>query len=153
MSDTISRLVVGFVSAVLAVVLVHQSMVWVLTWIGLIKSTPWGLAPVPPFGVPMLINGMFWGGLWGALYGLIHERLPGGVSAIRGLVYGLAILVVSNWLALPFIRGQLLGQKGQVFFAGFDPQRMLAGALILAAFGIGLGVIHALINGAMRARR
>jgi hypothetical protein len=138
-------LLLGFIAAALAVVTAHQLIILILTQIGLIKGSPWSFAAVPPLGVPQIINGMFWGGLWGVLYALIHERLPGGATWIKGLIYGLLIVVFSNWLLLPFIKGTILGQKNQAFFAGGDPTRMLAGVLILGGFGIATALIYRML--------
>ncbi len=97
--------------------------------------------------MPQIINGMFWGGLWDALFALIHDKLPGGMLWLKGLLYGLMIVVVSNWIVLPLIRGQLLGQKGQALFADFDPKRMLAGACVLGGFGLATAIIYGLLSG------
>lgn len=136
------NILLGFIAGAIAVVTAHQLIILLLTQAGLIKGTPWSLAPIPPFGVPQILNSMFWGGLWGVLFALIHDRLPGGIAWLKGLIYGLLIVVFSNWLILPFIKGTLLGQKNQAFFAGGDPQRLLAGALILGGFGIAMALIY-----------
>jgi hypothetical protein len=136
------NVVLGFIAAAIAVVIVHQGIILALTQAGLIKGTPWSMAPIPPFGVPQILNSIFWGGLWGVLYALINDRLPGGVAWLKGLIYGLLIVVFSNWLILPFIKGIVLGQKNQAFFAGGDPQRLLAGVLILGGFGIATALIY-----------
>jgi hypothetical protein len=80
---------------------------------------------------------------------LIHERLPGGTAWRKGLIYGLLIVIFSNWLLLPLIKGQLFGQPGQVLFGGWEPRRMLATVLIVGGFGLALGIIYEL----MRTRR
>ena len=141
------NLVMGFIAAAIAVVTVHQAIVYGLTAAGWIKGTPWSFtATIAPFAVPYIANTIFWGGLWGALYGVTHHLLPGGAAWLKGLIFGLLISVCSNWLAIPFIKGTLLGQKGQVFFAGFDPQRMLATVLIVGGFGIATALVYRMIG-------
>ena len=54
-------LVLGFLAGALAVVLFHQGMVVLLSTIGLIQSRVYTLQGVPPFGVPTILNQMFWG--------------------------------------------------------------------------------------------
>ena len=108
------------------------------------------MQPIAPWGVPRLINNIFWGGLWGALFGLIYDRLPGGMAWLKGLIYGLLIVVVSNWILLPLIRAQIFGQPNQVLFGGLNPQRMLASVVIVGGFGLGLGIIYGLIDASRR---
>jgi hypothetical protein len=139
MSGTIGRIVIGFIAAALAVVTVHQGIVFLLNMYGMTPNKPWTTTPFGPLGVPQIVNSMFWGGLWGALYGLIHEKIPGGIAVVKGLLYGLAIVVCSNWIVLPLIRGQAL-------FAGMDPKRLMAGALILGGFGIGTALFYQLLR-------
>ena len=152
MQASLGRIVFGFIAATLAVVTLHQVIVWALgPGLGAINWLPstsraWSTAPFGPLGVPLIVNSMFWGGLWGALYGLIHEKLPGGSPVVKGLVYGLSIVVISNWLLLPLIKGQIFGQANQVLFAGYVPTRLAAGALILSGFGIATAVFYRLLR-------
>lgn len=156
------RIVIGFVAGALAVLVFHQPIIWALVQGGVLPPTSrvYNMGPLatalPPVaeafksfgfgGWPILFNSMFWGGLWGALFGAIHHRLPGGPLILKGIIYGLIVVVVSNWILLPLIRGMLLGMPNNPFFAGFVPQRLMAGALIQAGFGAGLGLIYGLLR-------
>jgi hypothetical protein len=146
MQGAIGRIVLGFIAAAIAVTVVHEGIIYGLTQAGWIRGTPWGMQPIPPWGVPRLINNIFWGGLWGALFALIYERLPGGAPWLKGLIYGLLIVVVSNWILLPLIKGQVFGQPDQVLFGAWNPQRMLATAVIVGGYGLALGIIYGLMR-------
>jgi hypothetical protein len=104
------------------------------------------LQPIPPWGVPRLANNVFWGGLWGVLFALVYDWIPGGLAWLKGLIFGLFIVVVSNWILLPLIKGQIFGQPNQVLFSAWNQERMLAVALIVGGFGLGLGIIYGLIG-------
>jgi hypothetical protein len=91
------------------------------------------------------VGRIFWGGLWGILFALIYRWIPGGMAWLKGFIYGLFIVVVSNWILLPLIKGQVFGQPGQVSFNGWDQQRMLAVACILGGFGLALGIIYSVL--------
>ena len=56
-------LVFGFIAGALAVVAFHQVMVFVLSNVGMIQSQVYSMRGVPPYGVPTILNQMFWGGL------------------------------------------------------------------------------------------
>jgi hypothetical protein len=101
---------------------------------------------IPPWGVPRLVNNIFWGGLWGALFGLVYAWIPGGMAWLKGLIFGLLIVVVSNWILLPLIKGQVFGQANQVLFGGWNTTRMWIVAVIVGGFGLGLGIIYGLIG-------
>lgn len=143
---TLTNMALGFVAAAIAVVTAHQLMYVLISAAGLANLQPWSMRGIPPFGVPAILNGIFWGGLWGALFALIHDRIPGTAMWLKGLIYGLCILVVSNWFLLPLIKGQIFGQPNQVLFAGGDPRRMLIGILILGAFGAALGWLYGMLT-------
>ena len=151
MQGTVGRIVLGFVAAAIAVATVHEGVIYLLTQSGFIRGTAWGMQPIPPWGVPRLINNIFWGGLWGSLFALIYEWLPGGWAWLKGLIYGLLIVVVSNWILLPLIKGQVFGQPNQVLFGGWDPRRMAAAAIIVGAYGLALGLIYGLMRRARAA--
>jgi hypothetical protein len=58
---------IGFIAAAIAVVVAHQGVVLLLTKVGMLPATtiPWSIRPYGPFGVPTIVNSIFWGGLWG----------------------------------------------------------------------------------------
>lgn len=129
----------GFIAGAVAVVIGHQVMVLVLHLTGFIPNAPYSFRP-NPWGVPALINSMFWGGLWGVLYAFVAPRFPAGWSTlVRGLVFGFGIHVfLGNWIAVALIRGNPM-------FSSWVPLRMLIGALIGTAFGIAVAYVHALV--------
>lgn len=144
MQGAVYRCALGFIAAAIAVLTVHEGVIYALTQSGWIRGAAWGMQPIPPWGVPRLINNVFWGGLWGMLFALIYDRVPGTAPWLKGLIYGLLIVVVSNWFLLPLIKGQVFGQPNQVMFAGWNPERMLVTVIIVGGFGIALGVIYGL---------
>jgi hypothetical protein len=143
-----NALLLGFVAAAIAVVTVHQAIVYLLALYKFLpaSSQAWSMRPIAPFDVPQIVNSIFWGGLWGALFAVIWPKIPGGAMWLRGLIFGLAVAVVSNWILVPLIKGVLLKQPNQLFFGGFDPMRMLATILILGGFGLTLGLVYGLLT-------
>jgi len=146
MRTMITRIVLGFIAAAIAVAVVHEGIIYGLTQAGWIRGAAWGMQPIPPWGVPRLFNNIFWGGLWGALFALLYDWLPGGMAWLKGLIYGLLIVVVSNWILLPLVKGQIFGQPNQVLFSAWDPWRMLIVAIIVGGYGLALGIIYGLIR-------
>jgi hypothetical protein len=156
------RIVIGFLAAALAVLLVHQPIILALKAVGMLPATSlaYNMTALPNApvvianlfksigftGWPTLFNLLFWGGLLGSIYGLIQHKLPGGIGLIKGLIFGLLVVVLSNWILVPFIKGQLLGFPNQNYFANFVPDRMLVGAIIQSGFGMGVGVLYSLFR-------
>jgi len=136
----------GFIAGALAVLIFHQIMILLLGFAGLARGAPWNFSAYGPFGVPRLINQMFWGGVWGIIYALIADRLPKQWPLwLVGFVFGVVGPVLFGWTVMALIRGSAL-------FAGFVPVRMLAGILINGAFGIGLALIFSWLRSAAGAR-
>ena len=151
MQGAFGRVVLGFVTAAISVLVVHQSIVYALGTYGLVRSTPWAMQPLgygPFSAMPVLANSVFWGGLWGAVFGLSYDWLPGAWSWLKGLVFGILVVIFSNWIFLPLIRQYLFKYPPQALFSGFNgsnPMVLLPGFLILAGFGLGLGIIYGLL--------
>jgi hypothetical protein len=135
MDVNLRNVVTGFLAAALAVVTVHQSIVFGLDSAGIIKRAAWSLEPMGPLQIPTLLNSMFWGGLWGAVLALVYPKLPGSAAWLKGLVFGWLIYVLSNNLILPLI-------KGKPLFFGGDFNQLLSVFLILSGFGIATAVIY-----------
>jgi hypothetical protein len=51
-------------------------MVFILSTVSLIQSRVYAIRGVPPFGVPTIVNQMFWGGMWGLLFAAVADTLP-----------------------------------------------------------------------------
>jgi hypothetical protein len=152
MSGRLGRAGLGFVAAALSVLVVHQTVVYVLGIYGLARGVAWDLRPLgygPAAWIPVLLNNMFWGGLWGILFALSFAWLPGGWSWLKGLNFGALIVIVSNWMLRPLIQQYAFNYEPQPLFNGFNgsnPMVLLPSFLILSGFGLGLGVIYGLIR-------
>jgi hypothetical protein len=90
---------------------------------------------------------MFWGGLWGAVFAAVVEAMPGRGLWLKGVIFGLlGPWFIGTGLLVPLIKG------GPVLF-GFSVPRMLIGAAIGAAFGLGLAIIYGVLRETLDGRR
>ena len=143
----VGRMVLGFIAGAVTVLTFHEGVIYLLAMAGYIPNRAWSMTPpIPPWGVPRLLNNVFWGGLWGALFALVYNWVPGGMAWLKGVIYGLFIVVVSNWFLLPLIRGRYFGVGDPAFLSGLNPQLMLMTIAIVGGFGLGLGIIYGLIR-------
>ena len=148
MQGTFGRIVLGFIAAAISVLLVHQTIIYALGLSGMTRAQPWslqrlGYGPFP--WVPLLANNVFWGGLWGILFAFVHHWLPSRMMWLKGLLFGLMMVLVSNWTLLPLIRHYVFNWPPQPLFSGFNPTTMLVVVLVVGGFGLGLGIIYSLI--------
>ena len=83
------------------------------------------------------------------MFALLYNWLPGRWSWLKGLIFGILVVILSNWIFLPLIRQYAFNYPPQPLFSGFNgsnPMVLLPGFLILAGFGLGLGIIYGLIR-------
>jgi hypothetical protein len=130
---TARTIALGFAAGVLSVLVFHQGTVWLLHMAGQLPSGPYSLRPIPPFGVPQIVNQCFWGGLWGILIAVLLRRLR-VPDLLFGFIFGAVALGLTNWVILPAI-------KGGAYFAGGDPRRMAITVAIVGTFGWGVALI------------
>ena len=131
------RALLGFAAAVVSVLTFHQGTWALLHVAGLMPTAPYPINPVQPLGVPLIANFCFWGGLYGLAFGLALPRLPRAPMWLLGLGLGLLAVLVLWFVVAPL--------KGQPVAGGFVPVRMLVTVLIHGAWGIGVGLILALL--------
>lgn len=154
------RIVAGFIAGILAVLVFHQGAGILLAKAGLIPSySPYNMAAhatahpaVAAFfksvgfaGWPVIFNQAFWGGVWGILFALLYGIIPGGNAIVKGLVFGVLLVIVSNWVVLPYVQ-TMRGIPNQTYFAGFVPQRMLIGLAFQCAYGLGLAIFYRMLR-------
>lgn len=145
MSITLRDMIIGFIAGALAVLIFHQGMVFVLGQLGWTTFPAWSFASVPPYGIPWLINSMFWGGLWGVLFALIADRILFGPYWFKGLIFGLVFTtILGSWIIVALIKGRPIFGG---FLNGYDITRLRNGFLINSiAFGIGLGLLYQILT-------
>jgi hypothetical protein len=135
MGTPATRALLGFIAAAISVLTFHQAM-WealhVLNLPGLGMPPAYPTRPVPPLGVPLILDLCFWGGLYGIVFGLFLPRMTGPLW-LCGLVLGIIAALV-GLLVVPAIKGLPIG-------AGWMPLNWLRSFLINGFWGIGVGII------------
>ena len=128
-----SIIVLGFIAGALGVLLFHQAMAWFIT--GRMPWSNWN--PVPPFGVPVILNQAFWGGVWGIVFALVAHRFPRGLMfLVAAFAFGAIFPTLVSWFVIPLIKGGMMGPRG-VWYTG---------PLINGAWGLGAGVFLTLFR-------
>lgn len=136
MTSATTRALLGFLAAAISVLTFHQSIVWLfhLTQAG--GPQPWSLTPVPPLGVPRLLNLCFWGGLYGIVFGLLWPSLA-LPKWLAGVILGVVAAAV-GWLVVAPLKGEPLG-------FGWQTDRLLRSLFINGGWGLGVGLILPLL--------
>jgi tetrahydromethanopterin S-methyltransferase subunit C len=93
---------------------------------------------VPPFGVPVIVNLCFWGGLYGLVFGLAFPKitLP---RWFAGLLLGILAVLV-GFFVVPTIKGLPIG-------GGWVINNWIRSILINGCFGVGVGLIYPFLAG------
>ena len=133
------RALLGFIAAVISVLTFHQGM-WAalhsLALPGLTMPPPYPTDPIPPWGIPRIVNLCFWGGLYGVVFGLILPRLTAPLW-LCGLGLGIIAALV-GLLVVPAIKGLPVG-------SGWILLNWVRSFLINGFWGIGVGLIVPLV--------
>ncbi len=154
MSSTLTKVVGGFIAGALAVLVFHQGMYVILQQMGVpLQGSPFNMTPdKAAYGLPRLVNQMFWGGLWGIVFAYMINVLP-GPNWLRGFIFGCVFpMLLGSWVIVALIKGNPLFANA---FAkgGFNILALRNGFFLNGvAFGLGLGVIYPLLSGMMSRR-
>jgi hypothetical protein len=137
MSAPLNRAILGFIAAGISVLTFHQGM-WALLHLAGLMAAPYPTRGVPPFGVPLIIDLCFWGGVWGAVFGLVLPRTPASYPMwLRGLGLGVAAALVGLFI-IPLI-------KGLPVAGGWAAVSFIRSFLINGFWGIGVGLFLSLL--------
>ncbi len=140
------RAVMGFVAGFIAVLVFHQAMIGILYVLGVIGAPPYRLAPVPPFGVPSVINSAFWGGVWGIVFALVERRFPRGDGYwLAALLFGALAPTLVAWFVVAPLKGLPAGPPLSA--------RILIGPIVNGAFGLGTAFFLQLLRKGVSGRR
>jgi len=131
------RILIGFVTGVLAVLTFHQATIGVMHALGAVPNPPFRMNPVAPLGVPAFMNSAFWGGLWGVVIVLLTERMhQHRLRVLAALLIGGLGATAVGWFVVAPLKGQPMAQ-------GWNLAAMWRGPLINGAFGLGVGLLAA----------
>jgi hypothetical protein len=134
------RAILGFAAGAIAVLTFHQGLLAALHVLALpglkVANAPYNTTPVPPFGIPSVLNLAFWGGMYGILFGLIAPSL-GRPAWLYGIAMGIFAVLVGRFVVAPL--------KGIAPGGGFVLAAWLRSFLINGFWGLGLGLIYPLL--------
>jgi hypothetical protein len=128
----------GFLAAVISVLTFHQGM-WAFLHLFGLMPPPYPMRGIPPFGVPLIIDLCFWGGVWGAAFGLALPRLLGKYPLwVSGFGLGVAAALVGLFI-VPLI-------KGLPVAGGWAVMAFVRSLLINGFWGFGVGLLLPVIT-------
>ena len=130
------RAFLGFVAAAISVLTFHQGMWALLYGLGAMPVPPYPTRPIPPLGIPLIVDLCFWGGLYGAVFGLLRPRFTTPLW-ICGLIMGIIAALVGMFIVAPI--------KGAPIANGWMVWPIVRSFLINGSFGVGLGLIFPLL--------
>jgi hypothetical protein len=130
------RALLGFVAAAISVLTFHQGIIAAFHSLGWSPYAPYRTMPVPPWGVPVIADLCFWGGLYGAMFGLLMPRftLP---LWLCGVILGVIAALVGMFVIAPI--------KGNAIANGWHAWPMARSLLINGFWGLGVGLILPLL--------
>lgn len=137
-----TRALLGFLAAALSVLTFHQGVIALYHVAGM-AGPAWSMRPVAPFGVPLLIDLCFWGGLYGLVFGVVAPVLR--PLWFWGIVLGCTAAAV-GWVVVAPLKGLPLGY-------GWHPPAMIRSLAINGSWGLGVGLIVPLLMPSVPRRR
>jgi hypothetical protein len=135
-SATLSRILLGFLSGALSVLVIQMGAAAILHAVGILPNAPYSMAPTHPFGVPQALSSAFWGGLWGIVMVPVLSSAQGEAGYwLTALLFG--GLIVGGVAVL--IVGPL---KGRPIAANGDLSVLALIFILHAIFGLGTAFFH-----------
>jgi hypothetical protein len=131
------RAFLGCVAGAISVLVFQQGMWMLLHASGMMVLAPFPIRPIPPFGVPLIVDLCFWGAVYGAAFNVFHRRVA-APTWLCGLGLGF-ITALIGWFVVQPLHGMPAAN-------GWVPAAMLRYLLLNLSWGIGLSIILPLLK-------
>jgi hypothetical protein len=132
-------LVFGLIAGALSFLVFHQGAIALMHSMNVVPRAPYSMAPTQPLGVPQVWSLAFWSGLWGLAFALLFPRARGARLIVAALIFGAILPTLVGWFVIAPLRGQPMAN-------GFVLSRMWIGPLVNGIWGLGTGIILALLS-------
>ena len=139
-------LAVGFIAGALSFLAFHQGAIALLHAMNVVPRAPYSMAATQPFGVPQMWSLAFWSGLWGLVLAALFLRMRGARLMLAALAFGAVLPTLVGWFVIAPLRGQPVAN-------GFVLSRMWIGPLVNGVWGLGTGILLALLDSRKSLRR
>lgn len=126
----------ALIAGLLSIIVFHQGLLWGLNQLDIVEATPWSLASVGGFGMPVLAWLCIWGAVWGVvLWPLIRNAQSAGYYVGAVLLSAILPTLVAFSL-VPLARGVSIDS----LLAGLTLARIGVAMALNGAFGLGLAL-------------
>src|SRR4051812_28408061 len=102
MPGALMRAFLGFIAGGIAFLTFHQGLLEIFHLAGA-GGPSWSVQPVPPLGIPRVVDLCFWAGLWGVPFGLLLPRFTWPLW-LCGILLGFVAALVA-WFVVAPIKG------------------------------------------------
>lgn len=143
---TLLTAVRGFVAGALSVITVMAAAWWLTRAAGYIPANAnplWSWTPpVAPFGVPRVLNLMFWGGVWGLVLALLFRGLSGAGYWLAWIIAGVIAVAGTAIFIVPMIKGEAI--------RALTTESLLRSGFLNGMFGFGAALWNMILGGMRR---
>ena len=127
----------AFIAGFISTLTFHQGLLWLLHVAGLVGSSAWAMAPVPPLGVPDVISLAFWGGLWGMLIWLLIRHTMAAGYYVGALILGAILPTLMFLSVVPLVKGENMADIA----AAWTLPHIAVGLALNGIWGLGVALL------------
>ena len=127
----------AFIAGFIAVLAFHQGLLWLFDHFDVMTASAWNLAPVGPFGVPIVVSLAFWGALWGLVLWLLIRRAESAGYYVGAAILGAILPTLLAFSLVPLAKGMSVDS----LLASLTLPRIGLAMALNGAYGLGFALL------------